>query len=236
MEVFVWLHENLSRLGIVCISVLEKEMKHESKEEDEEQTSVEQHLLAGTLADDFVVHIINIIEGAEDAGEEHHCQSEDDIPNVEQRIEAVASVCPLADDGLKFVGNVFFLNEEIRAIEESGNGSSQEERSQNAIDNEDRLEGFSAKQISQFVLELIAHGLKHEGEKNRHPEPVGTAETGAIEERERGKESTTESDEGGEGEFPFAPCGIDEHATLFSGFSDLEKQRISTLNKHEKHE
>ena len=56
------------------------------------------------------------------------------------------------------------------------------------------------------MLELIAHSLHYKAEQNNHPQPVGSTETGAVEQGEGGKEGTSEGDKGGEGELPF-PAG-----------------------------
>ena len=72
---------------------------------------------------------------------------------------------------------------------------------------------LGAQQVAQLVLELIADSLQHEGEQDDHPQPVGTAETGAVEQGERGEEGSAEGDERGKREFPLATCRVDDHAS-----------------------
>ena len=64
--------------------------------------------------------------------------------------------------------------------------------------------------------ELVADGLYHKGEQDDHPQPVGTAKAGGVEEGKRGKEGASEGDQCGEGELPLTACGIiNQSAPLF---------------------
>jgi hypothetical protein len=66
-------------------------------EEDEERHGGTDEAYAGATADVFVVHIINKIKGAQHTCQEHHSQSEDEYPGVEQGVEAVGGVGPVGD-------------------------------------------------------------------------------------------------------------------------------------------
>ena len=148
----------------------------------------------------------------------------------------MTGVCPAADDGLQTVGNIALVYQKIAAVEEGGYGAAKEQRTYDAVDNEANLKGFRSKKITYLVLEFIAHGLNHKREKDDHPQPVGSAETGAVEQWKRGEEGSTEGDERGEGELPLPPRGVDDEATLFFRFSQTEYQGVGSLYKHEKHQ
>ena len=96
--------------------------------------------------------------------------------------------------------------------------------------------GVSANLHISFYPPYIAHRLNHKREQDDHPQPVGSAETGAVEQREWGEEGSAEGDERGEGELPFSPRGVDDEATLFFCFSQTENQGVGSLYKHEKHQ
>lgn len=138
----------------------------------------------------------------------------------------MTGVCPAADDGLQTVGNIALVYQEIAAVKEGGYGAAKEQRTHDAVDNEADLKGLRSKKITYLVLEFIAHGLNHKREKNDHPQPVGSAETGAVEQRERGEEGSAEGDERGEGELPLSSRRVDDEATLFFRFP---KQNIKVL-------
>jgi hypothetical protein len=148
----------------------------------------------------------------------------------------MTGVCPSADDGLQTVGNIALVYQEIAAVEEGGYGTAKKQRTYDAIDDKANLKGFRSKKITYLVLEFIAHGLNHKREQDDHPQPVGSAETGAVEQWERGEEGSAEGDERGEGELPLSARGIDDEATLFFCFSQTENQGVGSLYKHEKHQ
>ena len=148
----------------------------------------------------------------------------------------MTGVCPSADDGLQTVGNIALVYQEIAAVEEGGYGSAKKQRTHDAVDDEADLKGFRSKKITYLVLEFIAHRLNHKREQDDHPQPVGSAETGAVEQWERGEESSAEGDERGEGKLPFSSRRVDDEATLFFRFPQTENQGVGSLYKHEKHQ
>jgi hypothetical protein len=80
-------------------------------------------------------------------------------------------------------------------------------------------------------LELIAYGLQDEGEEDNHPKPIGSAETGRVEEGEGGEEGTSEGDEGCEGEFPLTACGVVDKAFAFFSPAQTAGHGVGTLHK-----
>ena len=135
--------------------------------------------------------------------------------------------------GLKEIG---FLNDKVGAFEEGGNGTADEQRTKDAVELQAELERTGTDEVAFLMLELVADGLHNEGDEDEHPQPVGTAKAGAVEERESGKGGTAEGDKRGEREFPLATCGIDKHTTLVVGSTEREDERIAALNEHHENE
>ena len=124
----------------------------------------------------------------------------------------------MADDGCQgsCIHQIALFDHEVRAFKEGRYSAAQQQWSDDAVEEEEELEGAGTKEVANLVLELVADRLQHEGEEDDHPQPISSAERGGVEEGEGGKERATKGDEGGEGELPFAPCGvIDQSAPLF---------------------
>ena len=83
---------------------------------------------------------------------------------------------------------------------------------------------------------MKVNSLKHKTEQNQHPHPIGSAETGAIKEREGGEEGTAEGNEGREGKFPLAARGVDNELTLLLGLSEAEDEGIGSLDEEQEDE
>ena len=148
----------------------------------------------------------------------------------------MTGIGPTADNGLCHGSDVAFVYNEVRPIEERGYCATQEHRTENAVDDEERLEGASTQNVAQLVLELVANGLYNKREKYDHPKPIGSAETGAVKQGERSKEASTEHHQCGEGEFPLTTSGIDHQPTFVLGFAEGEYKGVGSLNKHQEHE
>jgi len=71
----------------------------------------------------------------------------------------MTAISPTADYGLCHGGDVAFVYNEVRPIEERGHCATQEHRTENAVDDEERLEGASTQNVAQLVLELVANGF-----------------------------------------------------------------------------
>ena len=142
----------------------------------------------------------------------------------------------MADDGLQPVGQVVFVHHEVASVEERGHGTAQQHRTYDAIHHQTPLEGLRTKEVAQLVLELIAHGLEHEGEQDDHPKPVGSAERGAVEQGERGEESAAKGDQCGERKLPLAAGGIDYKTSAFCCLSKRKDHGVGALHEHEEHQ
>ena len=93
--------------------------------QDEERHGVDQQAVTSPFTDVIVVDIVHDIEASEDTCQEHHGKPQDEHPGIEQGVKAVGSVGPAADDGShrSKVDHVVLLNDEVRAFEERGNGT-----------------------------------------------------------------------------------------------------------------
>ena len=61
---------------------------------------------------------------------------------------------------------------------------SEKHAAEKTVEHQEAVIYTCAVDIAFLAAEFIAHRLKYEAHQNEHPEPVGTAETCAVEERE----------------------------------------------------
>ena len=174
---------------------------------------------------------------AQHAGKEHHNKAKHQHPGIEQHVESVGGICPTADDGSECAGinQIFLRHNEVAPFEEGGHGTSDKERAKHAVQHEEELDSLRTEEVTQFVLELIAHGLQHKGEQDEHPHPICAAETGAVEQRERSEEGSAEGNQRGERDFPLAARGVEHHPAAFGSASERTYQGVGSLNKHQEH-
>ena len=158
-------------------------MDKEGHEERQEDESIPWQLFGASLQDGFMLDVILDVKYAEDACKHEDSYAQDKIPRVEQGIKTMACIRPSTQDWLKVICEISLVYHEITAIEEGCYGSTQQQRTYDAIDNQTYLEGLRTQEVAYLVLELIAHGLYNEGEQDNHPQPIGSSETRAIEER-----------------------------------------------------
>ena len=131
---------------------------------------------------------------------------------------------------------VAFVHNKVGAVEERCHGAAEKQRADNAVSHKHPLERACAENVAKLVLKLVAHSLEHEGEQDDHPQPVGTAEAGAVEQRERGEECSAKGYERGERYLPLAPRAVHDNAALFITMSKAEHHRVGSLNKHKENE
>ena len=105
-----------------------------------------------------------------------------------------------------------------------------------AVQHQEGAIGILAQQIPRLQLKFVADGLQHEAEEDNHPQPVGPAEAGTVEQGERGEEGASESNERRERKFPLAPRREHQHAPLFFRLAQAEQERIAPLHKKQKHQ
>ena len=148
----------------------------------------------------------------------------------------MTAIGPTANHWLRHSRNVTFIYNEVRAVEERGHSTAQEYRTNNAVDDEERLEGANAQEIAQLVLKFVANGLNNKREKYNHPKPIGTAKAGTIKQRERCKETTTKYHQRSKGKFPLSASGINHQPAFVLGLTKGKYKGVCALNKHQEHQ
>ena len=146
------------------------------------------------------------------------------------------AVSPMTDDRHHLIGQITLTYYEIGAVEESSHSRTQQQRADHSVQHQKELISTLAQPVSQFRLKLIRHRLQHKAEKDNHPQPVSPSKTGAVEQRERSKESSSKSDQSCEGKFPFTSCGVHKQSTFVFCTSQAIQQRVSSLHKQQKHQ
>ena len=184
-------------------------------EQDDEGYGIAQQANAAARTDVLVVDIVHYIKDAQHTGQEHDGQSEDEYPGIEQGVESVGSVGPTGDDGRNgsCINQILLGNDEVRALEERSYGTAQKQRTQQSVEDEAPLERLRAQEVAELVLELVADSLNDEGEEDDHPQPVGSAKRGGVEEGIGGEEGSTEGDQCSESELPLT-AGRVQHQPL----------------------
>ena len=223
---------------VVGKAVLQQEVDEIDDEEHDEGGCIDLEPKDTTTTDVLVGNIINNVEDAQGACQEHYGKAEDENPGIEQRIEAVRGIAPVADDRRQGsrIHQITLFDHEVRAFEEGGHSAAQQQWADDAVEEEEELEGAGTKEVANLVLELVADRLQHEGEEDDHPQPIGSAKRGGVEEGEGGKEGATKGDEGGEGEFPLASGGIEDQASAFFGIAQTTGQRVGSLYEEQEDE
>ena len=161
---------------------------HEGEEANEEGHGVDEHLMAQARIERAVglgFDVVGQIERTEHAAQEEDGHAEHNVPRIEEGVEAVPSVGPFADDcRTAHQGHCILIDRKRGSVEERANGASQEEGAKQAIEYEEAAIHGLAQDVARLALKLVGHCLKHKTEQYQHPNPIGTAETGAIEEGE----------------------------------------------------
>ena len=237
VEILQRLHRDDACL-VVGKAVLQQEVDEIDHEEHDEGGCIDLEPEDTTATDVLVGNVIDDVEDAQGACQEHYGKAEDENPGIEQRIEAVRGIAPVADDGCQCscIHQIALFDHEVRAFEEGRYSAAQQQWADDAVEEEEELEGAGTKEVANLVLELVADRLQHEGEEDDHPQPIGSAERGGIEEGEGGKEGTTKGDEGGEGEFPLASGGIEDQTSAFFGIAQTTGQRVCSLYEEQEDE
>ena len=233
VQILVGLDADDARFGVDGKTVGREQVGGEGEEEHEEGHGIDEHLSAQTGREAFVVDVVEHVEATEDARQEKHHQTEHQVPRIGHGFESVPAGGPAADGRRKLFAHHVFVHHEVGAVEEGADGCAEEQGAEHAVQDEKPAIGVLAQEVAEFALELIADGLEHEAEEDEHPHPVGTAEAGAVEEGEGGKEGTAEGDEGGEGEFPLAAGAVDDECAFAFGAAEGENLCVGALHEHE---
>ena len=132
-----------------------------SHEKDDEGDGCPDESYGATGTYVLVIDIVDDIEDAKYAGQENNGKAEDEHPGIKQGVESVGGVGPSGDDrgdGIR-INQIVFLDDEVRPFEEGGYGSAKEQRTNDAIEGEEELEGPWPQNVAYLVLKLITDGL-----------------------------------------------------------------------------
>ena len=75
-------------------SHLQQQMHQEAQEESQEHGRVNTQLLASTGNNVVVFYVVNDVEQAQHTCQEEHSDTQNYIPNIEQRVKSMTSVWP----------------------------------------------------------------------------------------------------------------------------------------------
>ena len=141
---------------------------------------------------------------------------------------------PLTDNRSKLTGkfgDVRFVDTKLRTCEKRSNSGTQKECTQQTISKQKSAVRIFSKEITRFILIFVGYSLYNKAKQYQHPNPVGTTETGGVEQRERSKKCTSKSDECGKGVMPFFTNYIRYEFAFVFRFSQRFDQSLSALNE-----
>ena len=104
-----------------------------------------------------------------------------------------------------------FIYEEITSGKQGRYRRSKQYGRQNTIKYKEGMEGLFTPHIAMLWLVFIGYGLDDKAEEYEHPNPVGAAKAGGVEEGEGGKKCPTKGYKGSKGKLPLAPWGVNNH-------------------------
>ena len=99
-------------------------------------------MLSAASAQCIIGHIIYNVEQTQYASQEEHSQTQHHIPYIQQRIQAMTVVSQPANHRCHAIGDVNLVDQEVRTVEECCNGTTQQNGTQNTIDDQAPLESL----------------------------------------------------------------------------------------------
>ena len=97
------------------------------------------------------------------------------------------------------------------------------------------LKCSGSEDIAGCLAVLKGECLNDEKQQDADPQPVGTSETGGVEQGEGSEGGTSECHESREGYFPFVPCISYYKILFFLGRCGAEQQTLGTLHEQQEH-
>ena len=134
------------------------------------------------------------------------------------------AVGPATDDGHQRITHIILVDNECRTGEKRSYRTAQQHRTHYSVDDQKHTIGVLTQKIARLRLKFVTDSLQYETEQNNHPKPVGTAETGAIEQWERSEKGTTESNQCSKRKLPLTSRRIDHHFAVFFRLAQTEQQ------------
>ena len=135
MQVFVRLHEDDARGGVVGKAVLKQQVNEVCHEEDYERHGRTEETYTAARTDILVVDIVHHIKDAQRASKENHGKAEDEHPRVEQGIKTMRGISPMTDDWSErcAVDEVLLFYNKVAAFKKSSYGAAEEQRAKYAV-------------------------------------------------------------------------------------------------------
>ena len=143
---------------------------------------------------------------------------------------------PTRDDGRADIEDAALAHLKLRSEKHHAHGHAQEYAPHGSVEEEKRVVGAGAEQVAGLGAELIAHGLEHKADEDEYPQPVGSSETGRVEERKRCEESSAKHYQGRERQFPLMAQRRDHPAHVGCVVADAEQIGLPSLHEEHKHE
>ena len=145
----------------------------------------------------------------------------------------MSRIRPTADNRHHRIGDITFVDIKLRPRKERCHRTAQQHRPYHSVYHQKSAIRRLTQQIARLRLELIADGLQHESKQDNHPQPVGSAETRTVKQRERRKERPAERHERSKRKLPLPPRRVDYHLTLLFRLAQTKYQRVTPLHKQQ---
>ena len=142
---------------------------------------------------------------------------------------------PLRNRGVLHVEDIALGHRELGTKEHRRHGYAQQHGAHDAVDEQQRVVETRAVDVARLGPVLITDGLDNETEQDEHPQPIGTAETRTVEQRERGKEGAAKSHQRRVGQLPLAAHRVDEQRALV-GLAVVDEHRLAALHHEQEHQ
>ena len=182
MEIYVGFGQGLA--GDNTIARLQHQYHQECYEQDCEAQSVDQHLATHTCRKVLVsTDIVDKVHCGHGACEEENSKAKQQVFPTGNRLETMRR-SPLRDNGAAGVEDVGACHCKCAAKEQCAHGHTQEHAAEKPVEHQEAVVNTCAVDISLLAAKFIADGLEYETEQYKHPKPVCTTETGAVEQGE----------------------------------------------------
>ena len=224
-------------VGVMSVARGGEQRGEEAEEQQHEDAAIDEHATLHLLEESLLG------AGADAHGEEHrrHGTRQEEDGEAQQQVAERENLLPavlrIPDRHHRRAGveQAAALNLEVGAEELHPDGAAQQHTAYKAVDVEASVVGRSAEDVRGFRAEFIADSLQDEAEKYQHPEPIGAAEARGVIEGKGGEEGAAEHHQGGEGQFPFAPQGVDVERLALRGFR-CPYHCLAPLHKEQAHQ
>ena len=145
--------------------------------------TIHHQLLELAIVQFFIVDIVDKIERSQSARKEKHHHAKHQVFPASDSLKTVQR-SPSGNGGRLHIENLVFGHAKLIAEKHTAHSHTEQQRAEHAIDEKQRIVEACAIHIALFGAVFVGNGLNHETEQNEHPQPVGTAKTGGVEQWE----------------------------------------------------